>query len=92
VSRSHIFAICVALLAPAAPCAGDEPTFRSLFNGKDLTGWDGEAGLWRVEDGVIEGGHTDAGESLAGASGLSSGAARAARQTQNLPGGSRRLG
>ena len=60
-SRSHIFAICVALLAPAAPCAADEPTFRSLFNGKDLTGWDGEAGLWRVEDGVIEGGHPDAG-------------------------------
>lgn len=38
-----------------------EPEFRSLFNGKDLTGWDGEAELWRVKDGVIEGGHPDAG-------------------------------
>ena len=45
--------------APLA--AGNEPAFRSLFNGKDLRGWDAEAGLWRVKDGVIEGGHPDAG-------------------------------
>jgi hypothetical protein len=29
--------------------------FVALFNGKDLTGWDGEPGLWTVEDGVIVG-------------------------------------
>lgn len=45
----------------AVPTFAAEPGFRSLFNGKDLTGWDGEAGLWRVKDGVIEGGHPDAG-------------------------------
>jgi len=29
--------------------------FVSLFNGRDLSGWDAEPGLWRVEDGVIVG-------------------------------------
>lgn len=43
------------------PAFATEPEFRSLFNGQNLTGWDGEAGLWRVKDGVIEGGHPDAG-------------------------------
>jgi putative heme-binding domain-containing protein len=28
----------------------------SLFNGKDLTGWEGDPKVWRVEDGVIAGG------------------------------------
>ena len=26
---------------------------QSLFNGKDLKGWDGEPGWWAVEDGAI---------------------------------------
>ncbi|MDZ4287016.1 MAG: DUF1080 domain-containing protein [Prosthecobacter sp.] len=29
--------------------------FTSLFNGKDLTGWDGDPKLWKVEDGVVIG-------------------------------------
>lgn len=29
--------------------------FKSLFNGKDLTGWDGNTKLWTVEDGAITG-------------------------------------
>lgn len=29
--------------------------FESLFNGKDLTGWEGSPGLWKVEDGQIVG-------------------------------------
>jgi hypothetical protein len=38
--------------APAAPAlaAGQ------LFNGRDLFGWDGDPGVWRVRDGVIVGG------------------------------------
>src|SRR4051812_33144851 len=28
---------------------------RVLFNGKDLTGWDGDARLWSVKDGVVRG-------------------------------------
>jgi hypothetical protein len=35
--------------------AGEEPGFRSLFNGKDLTGWDGLPGVWSVEEGAITG-------------------------------------
>ena len=36
----------------AAPPAV-EPGFKSLFNGTDLTGWDGLPGIWSVEDGAI---------------------------------------
>jgi hypothetical protein len=32
-----------------------EPGFRTLFNGKDLTGWEGNPKLWSVQDGVITG-------------------------------------
>ena len=31
-----------------------EPGFIKLFNGKDLTGWDGQPGSWTVEAGVIQ--------------------------------------
>jgi len=39
---------------PAA-AAADESGFQSLFNGKDLTGWDGLPGVWSVEGGAITG-------------------------------------
>ena len=39
----------------AAAAAVEEPGFRSLFNGKDLTGWDGLPGVWSVEEGAITG-------------------------------------
>jgi Domain of Unknown Function (DUF1080) len=39
---------------PAA-AAAEEAGFRSLFNGKDLTGWDGLPGVWSVEEGAITG-------------------------------------
>ena len=32
-----------------------EPGFRSIFNGTDLTGWDGNRDLWFVKDGAIFG-------------------------------------
>lgn len=32
-----------------------EDGYQSLFNGKDLSGWDGDPALWKVEDGVIVG-------------------------------------
>lgn len=35
--------------------SADETGFRSLFNGKDLTGWDGNPELWSVKDGMIFG-------------------------------------
>ncbi len=33
----------------------DEKGFQSMFNGKDLTGWDGNPKLWSVKDGAITG-------------------------------------
>ncbi len=40
----------------AAASAQDvEPGFRSIFNGTDLTGWDGNRDLWFVKDGAIVG-------------------------------------
>jgi uncharacterized protein (TIGR03067 family) len=35
--------------------AETEDGFKSLFNGKDLTGWDGNPKLWSVQDGTITG-------------------------------------
>ncbi len=35
--------------------AADDAEWTSLFNGKDLTGWDGDTRLWSVKDGVIHG-------------------------------------
>jgi hypothetical protein len=37
--------------APAASTAG----WRSLFNGRDLSGWDGDPRMWSVRDGVVHG-------------------------------------
>ncbi len=41
-----------ACLTAAEPAAGG---WIPLFNGKDLTGWKGDAALWTVEDGVLVG-------------------------------------
>jgi hypothetical protein len=35
--------------------AADETGFKPLFNGRDLSGWDGNPKLWSVEDGCITG-------------------------------------
>ncbi|HMJ88936.1 MAG TPA: DUF1080 domain-containing protein [Candidatus Acidoferrum sp.] len=47
------------VLASFALCAcaalAQEAGFKSLFNGKDLTGWDGNPALWSVKDGAITG-------------------------------------
>lgn len=44
----------LALAAPGKP-AEEEEGFISIFDGKTLTGWDGNPELWRVEDGAITG-------------------------------------
>jgi hypothetical protein len=64
------FAVAAALVAVTAPAsAADQPRmqytllddrpaeqgFTRIFNGKDLTGWDGNAKLWSVKDGAITG-------------------------------------
>jgi len=43
------------LLTTLALPAFAQDGFKPLFNGKDLTGWDAEPGLWKVEDGVLVG-------------------------------------
>ncbi|WP_216849000.1 DUF1080 domain-containing protein [Pedobacter sp. L105] len=40
---------------PAPMDFNDHEGYVSLFNGKDLTGWDGNPRFWRVEDGAIVG-------------------------------------
>lgn len=47
-------ALCVVMLGSVST-VGAEDGYESLFNGKDLTGWDGNPELWSVEDGVITG-------------------------------------
>ena len=39
----------------SATHAEDEVGFKPIFDGKTLTGWDGNPELWRVEDGAITG-------------------------------------
>ena len=53
--RSTLFAVAVlgALTQPRSPAFADE--FQPLFNGKDLTGWEGNPNLWSVKDGAIFG-------------------------------------
>ena len=47
-------------LAADSQCAPPESDdMKCLFNGKDLTGWDGDPRLWSVKDGVIRGETTD---------------------------------
>lgn len=47
---SSLFAADAPTSVPAEPSG-----MKSLFNGKDLSGWDGDPRLWSVRDGVIHG-------------------------------------
>ena len=38
-----------------AAAAESEDGFKQIFNGKDLSGWDGDANFWSVKDGAITG-------------------------------------
>ena len=54
----RVCAFVVAVLAVLPLRAADKPDadgFVSLFNGKDLSGWEGDPELWSVEDGCITG-------------------------------------
>lgn len=52
---------CAALIAPAVVCAAEPVAppppgeMKTIFNGKDLTDWDGDPRLWSVRDGAIRG-------------------------------------
>lgn len=51
-------ACCLVLLSAVTLHSADDG-FKSLFNGKDLTGWDGNLELWSVVDGAIKGETTE---------------------------------
>jgi hypothetical protein len=48
-------AVALALFAWTTPGAepASTPDFKSMFNGKDLAGWEGVEGWWQVKDGVL---------------------------------------
>jgi hypothetical protein len=47
---------CASTFAVAAFCDDSaEEGFVPLFNGKDLAGWEGDIGLWKVQEGMIVG-------------------------------------
>jgi hypothetical protein len=52
---SLVLSIAVSLTAAPPCCLADdgEDGFVSMFNGKDLTGWEGKPGGWWVEEGAI---------------------------------------
>jgi hypothetical protein len=60
IRASLMFSFCVvtsmaALAEDGIPAPAEPGDMQSLFNGKDLSGWDGDPRLWSVRDGVIHG-------------------------------------
>ena len=59
--RTLLFAVVLSIFTPCFAAedemkAPPEPKdMKKIFNGKDLTGWDGDSRLWSVKDGVIHG-------------------------------------
>lgn len=51
--RGFLAAVAAGMAVPASDAAEDG--FEPLFNGKDLTGWQGDPFLWKVEDGMVVG-------------------------------------
>ena len=49
-----LFTLCSCFLS-AGKAIAQEDGFTSIFNGKDLTGWEGDEKLWSVKDGAITG-------------------------------------
>jgi len=56
---ARLVLLCVLTSEPLiAPAADAEEGFVSLFNGRDLSGWDAAPNTWRVENGAIKSGGT----------------------------------
>ncbi len=54
-SRRSAWMIGLLTCCVAGTTLAADADFKPIFNGKDLTGWDGNPDLWRVEDGAITG-------------------------------------
>ena len=53
--RALLVCLFVGMATGAVAAGADEEGFVPLFNGRDLTGWEGNAKLWVVEDGMLIG-------------------------------------
>lgn len=51
----NITSLCLAIVCWTVPSFAQEDGFRPIFDGQSLSGWQGEEGWWRVEDGAIVG-------------------------------------
>ncbi len=50
-----LFALSSLAVARAEDAAKPDAEMKELFNGKDLTGWEGDERIWRVEEGLLTG-------------------------------------
>ena len=50
-----VHALCSQAKRSATPVEGDEPGFQPIFDGKSLSGWEGDPKYWRVENGSLVG-------------------------------------
>src|SRR5437879_11386018 len=53
--KTLIAVVAACALSQTMPTFAVEEGFKSIFNGKDLTGWAGRPQHWSVEDGAITG-------------------------------------
>ena len=53
--RSKFLLLSLGAIALTFSAAAADHGFKSIFNGKDLTGWEGKTNLWSVRDGAITG-------------------------------------
>lgn len=60
--KAPLAVLLVVAISMSAPAADLEPGFKSLFNGRDLSGWEGNRRLWSVVDGAITGRTANEGE------------------------------
>ena len=51
----HLLISLAALAAGSVTASAADSGFKPIFNGKDLSGWEGTAGFWSVRDGAITG-------------------------------------
>jgi hypothetical protein len=56
---AFLSAMALMLSFSQAASAADDDGFKSIFDGKTLEGWSGNAKFWRVEDGAITGETTE---------------------------------
>ena len=53
--RSHVAWLLAGLIGCSIRLTAATPNTQNLFNGRDLTGWEGNTTFWSVRDGMIVG-------------------------------------